>query len=83
MGAEHPLTSTERSRQRRAALRARGLRPRTAWLPDSSSPEVQDEVRRALNTWWALATDEDQVQAFAQVMADDVLADLPPPWTDD
>ena len=82
MGAEHPLSSTERSRQRRAALRARGLRPRTAWLPDAGAPEVQQDVRRALNSWWALAGDEEQALMFAQAMADDVLADLPPPWTD-
>lgn len=46
MGAERPLTSTERSARRRAALRARGLKPRTFWLPDTSTPEFRERAAR-------------------------------------
>ena len=83
MDAHQPLSSTERSRRRREALRARGLRPKTAWLPDPAAPEVKKEVKQALDRWWSLADDEEQALRFAELMTDDVLADLPPPWAGD
>lgn len=47
MGIEQPLTSSERSARRRAALRARGLRPRTFWLPDRDDPAFKAQVAAA------------------------------------
>ncbi len=79
MGAELPLTSTERSRRYRAALRAKGLRPRTFWLPDMSSPEWKAEIARscaAIDKAW----DEDkELQDWVDAVNADTLADIPPP----
>ena len=47
MGAERPLTSTERSARRRASLRAQGLRSRTFWLPDRDDPAFKAQAAAA------------------------------------
>lgn len=79
MGAELPLTSTERSARRRAKLRAQGLRPRTFWLPDTSSPGWQAEIARAC-TAIDKAWDEDkELQDWVAAITERALADLPPP----
>jgi hypothetical protein len=46
MGMERPMTSAERVAKRRALLRAQGLKPRTVWLPDRTSPAFAERVRR-------------------------------------
>lgn len=40
---EHP-SHRDRAARRRAALRARGLRPRENWVPDLRDPKVQAEI---------------------------------------
>lgn len=55
MNIHSPMTGAERARKWRAAMRAKGLKPRTFWLPDMRLPEVQERVKRdveALNRWY-------------------------------
>lgn len=55
MNMERPLTGAERAKRWRAAMRAKGLKPRTFWLPDMRLPEVQERIKRdveALNRWY-------------------------------
>jgi hypothetical protein len=54
MNMGRPLTGAERAKRWRAAMRAKGLKPRTFWLPDTSTPEYKEQARRdseALNLW--------------------------------
>jgi Protein of unknown function (DUF3018) len=56
MNMERPLTGAERAKRWRAAMRAKGLKPRTFWLPDTSTPEFKERARRsneALHRWHA------------------------------
>jgi hypothetical protein len=56
MNVQRPLTGAERAKRWRAAMRAKGLRPRTFWLPDTSTPEFEERARRQseeLDRWWA------------------------------
>jgi hypothetical protein len=78
MGAELPLTSTERSARRRAALRAKGLRPRTFWLPDPSTPEFKAEAARVTALIDAAAEDA-EMWAWVDAISAEVLAENPPP----
>lgn len=79
MNMHRPLTSAERVARRRAALRAQGLRPRTYWLPDTSTPEFAEKAARAtaaMNREW----DEDpELRAWMDAMVDGLLSDIPPP----
>ena len=45
MGKHESLTGAQRVAQRRAALRAQGLRPRQFWLPDLRDPKARAEIR--------------------------------------
>jgi ABC-type branched-subunit amino acid transport system substrate-binding protein len=50
------MTGAERARRWRAAMRAKGLRPRTFWLPDASTPEFKEQARRdceGLRRWYS------------------------------
>lgn len=76
MGAEHPLTSTERSARRRAGLRARGLKPRTFWLPDVRSPEFQESARQDCEYLWQSVPDDVEAMCWAMAMTDEFLAEL-------
>ena len=79
MGAELPLTSTERSARRRAKLRAQGLRPRTFWLPDTSTPEFKAAAARecaAMDRQWAA---DKELRDWVGAMNAATLADIPPP----
>ena len=76
MGAELPLTSTERSARRRAALRAAGLRPRTFWLPDTSSAAFREQAQRDCEYLWRSVPADEEAMAFVEAMTDDLLADL-------
>lgn len=40
------MSSAERVRKRRAALRAQGLRPVQIWVPDTRRPGFAEECRR-------------------------------------
>ncbi len=71
MGYEKPLTDAER-----AVLRAQGLRPRTFWLPDTSTREFKDSARRSCEWLWERVPEEEQAMAFIEAMTDDVLADI-------
>jgi len=76
MGMERPKTSAERVAKRRAALRAQGLRPRTFWLPDTSTADFTEKARQS-NVWlWERAGEEAQDMAFIEAMTDELLADL-------
>lgn len=78
MGYEPPKTSAQRVAKRRAALRAQGLKPKTFWLPDTSTDEFKAAAARACtaidNTW-----EDEELQGWIDAMVDEVLADLPPP----
>ena len=41
MGVHERMTGAERVAKRRAALRAKGLKPRQFWLPDLNNPKVR------------------------------------------
>jgi hypothetical protein len=47
--------ATERVRQHREALRAKGLRPVQVWIPDTRRPEITAEYRSQLQ---AIANDD-------------------------
>jgi hypothetical protein len=56
MNLERPLSGAERAKRWRAAMRAKGLRPRTFWLPDTSTAEFREWARQQsemLDRWWA------------------------------
>jgi hypothetical protein len=46
MGKHEPLTNTQRAAKWRAAMRAKGLRPKQFWLPDTSDPAWKAEALR-------------------------------------
>ncbi len=46
MGKHTPLTSAERTAKHRAKMRARGLRLKQFWLPDTSDPAWRAEAAR-------------------------------------
>lgn len=71
MGAEHSLTT-----EQEAVLRARGLKPRTFWLPDTSSPEYLEQARRDCEYLWRSVPDDVEAMAFVEAMTDELLADL-------
>ena len=71
MGAERVFTDNEQ-----AALRARGLRPRTLWLPDASSPEYLEQARLDCDYLWNSVPDDVQALAFVEALTDEVFADL-------
>jgi len=79
MGMERPMTSAERVAKRRAALRAQGLRPRTFWLPDTTTPAFRHGVGRAgaaIDAQWRA---DPELDAWLDAMLDDALSDMPPP----
>ncbi len=78
MASTKPLTGAERVARRREALRARGLRPRTFWLPDTQSPEFRERAAlacAAIDRAW----EDQELRGWMDAMVDAVLADLPPP----
>jgi hypothetical protein len=78
VGYEQPKSSAQRVAKRRAALRAQGLRPRTIWLPDTSTPEFKAAAARACEALDRELEDV-ELQAWIDAMVEDVLADFPPP----
>jgi hypothetical protein len=79
MGMERPMTSAERVAKRRAALRAQGLRPKTFWLPDTSTPEFQEEARRTREWLWARVDEDREAMEFVAAMTDALLENLDRP----
>lgn len=47
MNKPEPVPARERVAKRRAALRARGLKPKQFWVLDLENPEVRREVQEA------------------------------------
>lgn len=76
MGMERPMTTAERVAKRRAALRAQGLRPKTFWLPDTTTAAFQEEVRQTREWLWARVPDDRDAMAFVGAMTDDLLEHL-------
>lgn len=76
MGVERPMTSAERVARRRARLRAKGLRPKTFWLPDTTTPEFQEEARKTREWLWARVQEDREAMAFAAAMTAVVLERL-------
>lgn len=83
MRHEKPMTGAERAARWRAAQRARGLRPRTFWLPDTRTPEFKEEARQSCEWLWRTLPDWEEDLRFAEAMTDEVLASLPPPEAND
>lgn len=79
MGMERPMTSAERVAKRRAALRAQGLRPRTFWLPDTTTPDFKAKAARACAAINARLDADPEFEAWIDAMQEDLLADIPPP----
>jgi hypothetical protein len=81
MNKPEPLTPRERIAHRRAALRARGLRPKQFWVADVRCPEFREQARRdSLAARHADSVDE--TTAFVEALFD---WDALPPydWGDD
>jgi DNA-binding LacI/PurR family transcriptional regulator len=78
MGYEPPKTSAQRVAKRRAALRAQGLRPKTFWVPDTSTPQFREQVARACAALAASPRDG-ELEAWMDAMVNEALRDLPPP----
>lgn len=79
MGMERPMTSAERVAKRRAALRAQGLRPKTFWLPDTSTPAFQHGISRACAAIDAQWREDPAFDSWLDAMVDDAVSDMPPP----
>jgi len=63
MGKHERISSSrERVARRRAALRARGLKPKQFWLPDVTSPEFIAQARADAQ---AIAASQDSADAQA------------------
>ena len=67
-----PASNAERTRKRRAALRAEGLRPAQIWVPDSRRPEFTERCRRET----ALAAAADRADPELMAFMDAALEDL-------
>ena len=76
MGFEKPLTGAERVARRRAALRARGLRPRTFWLPDRRAADFRAKAETARQWLWDRMPDDAEAMAWIGAITDEVLAEL-------
>lgn len=81
MNVERPLTGAERVARRRAALRAQGLRPRTFWLPDTTTAEFKEQARQTVE--WLWKHQDGEAMVFVEAMTWEVLKDLPPPWDEE
>ena len=81
MGKHEPLSNAARAANWRAAMRAKGLRPKVYWLPDTSDPAWRAEAARQSH----LAAQTDHAaddQAFIDSIS--ILDELPPyDWADD
>jgi len=65
------MSSAERVRKRRAALRAQGLRPVQIWVPDTRRPGFAEECRRqCLLTAEADRADPEMLDALDAALMD-------------
>jgi DNA-binding LacI/PurR family transcriptional regulator len=59
-----PKTSAERMAAYRARKRAKGLVPRTIWVPDLNNPKVRESYRRAAKAIAAAEESEREITGF-------------------
>lgn len=75
MNKHQPLSSRERAARWRAAMREKGYRPKTIWVPDLRRPEVRERLQREAEAIAKNPHDADD-QAFIDSLVD--WDDLPP-----
>lgn len=76
MGVHDPLTGAQRQARHRAAMRAKGLRPRQIWVPDVSDPKVRAQIVRSA----AAINRRDRksgVMSYLESLSDEMMASLP------
>lgn len=76
MGKHEPFTSAERTARYRAKMRAKGLRLKQFWLPDTSDPAWRAEAARQSRL---IAESEHEAEDQAFVDSISCWDDLPPP----
>jgi len=82
--ASAPKTSSERMRDYRERMRARGYVQKTSWVPDTSNPEVLARYHRAGAAIAAWDPAGDDIQPFIDAAVEDLMRDEPPyDWGDD
>jgi hypothetical protein len=62
MKAKRQTSGSERTSRHRASLRARGLRPKQFWVPDTRSPGFEEQARRDCAAINAAASREDDLR---------------------
>lgn len=65
-----PKTGAERMAAHRARLRAKGLVPRTIWVPDLSAPDILSGYRRAAQAIAIAETPEREITGFLEQLED-------------
>ncbi len=70
MGAHQNMTGAQRVAKRRAALRAKGLRPKQFWVPDMSNPNVRAQLSREAKEINRLDAESDDMQFLESIRAD-------------
>ena len=75
MGKHEPLSGAARTAKWRERMRARGLRPKVRWLPDTSDPAWRAEVARQCRLI-AESEQEKDDQAFIESIS--IWNELPP-----
>ena len=82
MGVHEPMTGAQRQARHRAAMRAKGLRPRQIWIPDLSNPRVRAEIERsaaAINR----SDRESGIMRYLETLSDEMMTLLEAPEQDD
>ena len=75
--------STERMRDYRERMRQKGFRQKTAWVLDTSNPEVIDYYRKSALAIAADVSEEAEVQAWLEAAQEEMFKDEPPyDWGD-
>ena len=75
MGKHQPLTGRERVARHRAAMRARGLKLKQMWVPDTSAPGFWERIQREMAAI-AASDNEREDQAFIDSISE--WDELPP-----
>lgn len=81
MGKHEPMSNAMRAAKWRASMRAKGLRPKVLWLPDTSDPAWREEAARQ-SKLMAESDRRSGIQEFLDSVS--ILDDLPPyDWGDE